>query len=331
MNASIRRARNASCGTVGDRTPSCSVCFAGLLEKEARVETGVFMRLRRDMPSQRENQSLRGFTLVELLVTVGIIAILGALLLPALSRARQQARQTQCINNLRQLYLANTMYADEHNGHYVTAAPDINVGFGGRTRWHGERLTADNSSDFDPKRGPLAEYLPDARVKECPVFFEFKRRGEVDNAFESGTGGYGYNAAYIGGTYYMNDFLKAPMQTTQDSRVMHPGETIMFADAALPEGDHLIEYGFLEPPHFVSEDFPQGNPAWGLASPSLHFRHFGRATVIWCDGHITSEKWSFAPDTNVFDGNNLRWGVGWFGPENNRYFDSGTKEGYAAE
>jgi len=309
---------------LGYRVLVLAVLIAGLLP---------FLFWKRGCSPKRENvrsKTRSGFTLIELLIVIGIIGVLAALLLPALGRARMQARQTQCINNLRQLYLANTMFADENGGRYVPAASDINDGFGGRMRWHGERATSDGNSDFDPKRGPLAEYLPDARVKECPVFTEFKQRGEVANAFESGTGGYGYNMAYIGGTFYMNDYLEAPTQTTLDTRVFHPGETIMFADAALPEGASLIEYGFLEPPHFVSEDAPQGNPAFGLSAPSLHFRHQGRVNVIWCDGHVTSERWAFAPVTNVYDGNNRRWGVGWFGPENNRFFDSGPKTGYSS-
>ncbi|HOV72355.1 MAG TPA: prepilin-type N-terminal cleavage/methylation domain-containing protein [Candidatus Hydrogenedentes bacterium] len=263
----------------------------------------------------------KGFTLIELLVVIAIIAILAAILLPALSRARQQALSTQCVNNLRQLYLACAMYASEHNGRYCPAAPDIMVGFGGRTRWHGKRATPDPNTSFDPKKGPLAEYLPDARVKECPVFTEFRRKGEVPNAFESGTGGYGYNAAYIGGTAYANPYPASMTETTLDVRVSNPAEVVMFADAAMPQEGHIVEYSFIEPPLYVDPGHPHGDKDGEFANPSIHFRHYGRANVLWCDGHITSERIDWTVDYNIYGGNNRQWGVGWFGPKDNTYFD----------
>jgi prepilin-type N-terminal cleavage/methylation domain-containing protein/prepilin-type processing-associated H-X9-DG protein len=56
----------------------------------------------------------RGFTLVELLVVIAVVAILAALLLPALSRTRESARRAACVSNLRQIILAAWMHVDEH-------------------------------------------------------------------------------------------------------------------------------------------------------------------------------------------------------------------------
>ena len=262
--------------------------------------------------------------MVELLIVIAIVGILAAILLPVLSRARQQARSVQCVNNLRQLYLANSMFAAEHDGHYVPAAPDIDANGGGLVRWHGTRATIND--DFDPMQGPLADYLPDGgRIKQCPVFFEYSGRDTAPNAFESGTGGYGYNAAYIGGTDYANEFPTSVRQGTLDARVRFASETIMFADAAIAQNGYVVEYGFVEPPMFVTPEFPHGNPAWGFASPSMHFRHNGRANVLWADGHVTSEKFGWTTNTNIYGAKNAAFGIGWFGPQTNQLFDSGEK------
>ncbi len=60
----------------------------------------------------------RGFTLIELLVVIAIIAILAAILFPVFAQARNKARQTACISNIRQCWLALTMYRDDHDSVY---------------------------------------------------------------------------------------------------------------------------------------------------------------------------------------------------------------------
>src|SRR5690349_840860 len=66
----------------------------------------------------------RGFSLVELLVVIGIIAVLISVLLPALSRAREQANSVKCLTNLRSMQQAATMHANDHQG-FMPAAGDF--------------------------------------------------------------------------------------------------------------------------------------------------------------------------------------------------------------
>jgi prepilin-type processing-associated H-X9-DG protein/prepilin-type N-terminal cleavage/methylation domain-containing protein len=213
-----------------------------------------------------------GFTLVELMVVFGIVALLAALLLPVLATARETARRALCTSNLRQLGLAARLYWDEHGDRafrYRGGATN-----GGDFYWFGwiERWTGGNEGDrdFDISKAVLYPYLRGKGVERCPSLnyyaeFKFKARGR--------TYGYGYNL-----------HLSAPAHQPERRifSLRDPSSKVLFADAAqvntfqfpaTPDDPLLEEF------YYVS--------AW---EPTAHFRHKERANVLFCDGHVETER-----------------------------------------
>ena len=248
---------------------------------------------------ERKNFARAGFSLIELLVAVAAMALLAAILVPALPAAKAAADGAVCRSNLRELAAANLAYAADH-GRYVAAAADIEGA--NSIRWHGVR----SGGAFDGAKGPLAEYLggggASAWVRRCPGF-------RPDAAgFEASCGGYGYNALGVGSELCLPDGGRQTVGM-RPGALAHPARTVMFADAAYVQGRgaqaKLIEYSFAEPPRFAG-----GGTPW----PTIHFRHRDKANVAWADGHVTAETL----DRTGARGAAQR--LGWFGPDDNSLF-----------
>ena len=255
---------------------------------------------------------LHAFTLIELLAVIAIIGVLAAIIVPVIGHTRAAARAAASMSNLRQLAAATHAYIADNRGFFPPASS-----FDNKTRWHGARTSS--SAAFDPAKGFLGPYLgKSGAVKTCPQF-ELMDRAPESASFEAGAGGYGYNAAYLGGPAARGT-ADDPFRPAAFARLPAPTRTVMFTTTAFARSQGLQDYPFSEPPLWLN---PAGLPE-SENQPSVHFRFNGKALVAWCDGRVSAElpnpdAW---PGPNVYGGDNRKAAVGWFGPiEGNGYWN----------
>jgi prepilin-type N-terminal cleavage/methylation domain-containing protein/prepilin-type processing-associated H-X9-DG protein len=251
----------------------------------------------------------RGFSMIELLVALTVVAALLALTVPTFRRIKEDAWASQSHNNLRQLAIANLGYAADH-GCFAPADDRWN-----NRRWHGARTGA--KAPFDPTKGFLADYLGKSRqVIACPLFTELLRTKQT---FEEGTGGYGYNSSYIGGLPGPLWNADGTRRSAQPAQLQRPATTVMFTTTAYARAEGLQEYPYCEPPFWDFGDGPSGY----RPSPTVHFRFRGRALAAWCDGHVSFEFPGDQPEgANPHGGKASAHQLGWFGPdEENGYWN----------
>lgn len=234
-----------------------------------------------------------GFTLIELLVVVAIIALLIAILLPSLSRARNMANTTACAANLKGLGLAAHIYAQEFD--WYVPRDDLN---GGHNFWAyliapqagaGERIQqgAPEASGNTPQVAAHT-WLAPRKIFQCPAL----ERSVMPSGGKVARSNMHYTANNVGFQAYLANMATDPTKYSSKSEWVklhavpgNPSSVLLYMEAR-KNSDTDLKYIDLQNPRHIP--FGSGARTINPLDKEGMARHMGRTTIVFFDGHAES-------------------------------------------
>lgn len=224
-------------------------------------------------PMKRSEHVGRGFTLIEILVVIAVVGILMALLLPALGKAKGRAQGIGCSNNIRQLVVAWTVYADEHGGKLVNNH-GIQETMRTQSNWVNNVLdwgfSSGNTNLATLRQGHLTQYLGEnTGVFHCP-----SDKSVAENGYRIRS--YSMNSLVGDPGELTNRFNPQMLQFFKITDFPKPSETYVFLD----EHPDTLNDGF-----FMNR---WAEEKWGNLPANYHDNG---ANLSFADGHVERHQW----------------------------------------
>lgn len=220
-----------------------------------------------------------GFTLIELLVVIAIIAILASMLLPALSSAREKARTTRCISNIRQIGVAVYMYIDDNDDYFPPRENLATI-----------ETAIKSYTSFDPNVYKNSQKYDSRGIWACP--------NDTFRA-EKCAGGSKFNAGSYATNYYArgNSYLEGSTVMSKITQIKNPSKIIYSTDA----GYSSSAWG--SPYSHAGENINVNSYPYNLTKDSQTgtiFRHKDKTVTLWVSGNAeTSTKGELAGKTGL--------------------------------